>query len=70
MMNKEEDLAMTHPFTPHLFNSLGLTESSPGFLQDRTNHRPAFSRRSREAVVCAKRSRCPVYSMPTSALIY
>lgn len=69
-MNKQEVLTMTYPYTPHLFNSLGLTESGMGLVTERTGARPVTSRSAREFNVCVKRSRRPVYSMPTSALIY
>jgi len=64
---------MTHPYTPHVFNSLGTVGSeNPGFLdlpfhdsrrseqpEPVRDHDAAFSKRSDDC-----------YSIPTSALMY
>lgn len=70
MMINEEVLVMTHPYTPHLFNSLGTTGIGAGAMFERTAMRPACDRKFRELDGCVKRVRRPVYSIPTSALIY
>ena len=78
-MINEEVLIMTHPYTPHLFNSLGLTGIGVGAMFERTAMRPACERTAmrpacdrkfREMDGCVNRVRRPVYSIPTSALIY
>lgn len=63
---------MTHPFKPHVFNSLGTINSESLTFLDTKEHRLSQSKPV-QTVMCVKsnsQKENQLYSMPTRALIY